>query len=232
MFQTPDTGESGCVYAVGGFPKDVSGNRWVLENSMYALDMPGEWYADPKTAALFYIPFADETMSTTVAVLPTLSTMLSIVGTSELPILDVVIESITFENFDIDTYAIGEGFAHTGAIVIANASNITLVDVTVQDGGVHAIQIGSGAYNVTVHSCNITDIGGHGIYMVAENTAGNITIANTSVTGIGQVYFDQPTGIMVNGASATVTNCYVADSPYAGIQVSYCCCCTSSITMC
>ena len=66
-----------------------------LSNALPLLDMPGEWYYDMRNRRLYYMPRKGETLSTAVAEVPVLETLVRQVGTRETPV-----EGISFRNVD------------------------------------------------------------------------------------------------------------------------------------
>ena len=67
-----------------------------LTNAYEFLDSPGEWYLDPGTGVLYYIPRAGQNMATVSAELPALQSLLSIGGTYAAPAHHITFSGITF----------------------------------------------------------------------------------------------------------------------------------------
>ncbi len=66
-----------------------------LSNALPLLDTPGEWYYDIRNSRLYYMPRKGETLSTAVAEVPVLETLVRQVGTRETPV-----DGISFRNVD------------------------------------------------------------------------------------------------------------------------------------
>ncbi|WP_407705779.1 RICIN domain-containing protein [Streptomyces niveiscabiei] len=67
-----------------------------LANAYEFLDSPGEWYVDPGTGSLYYIPLAGQNMSTARVELPVLQSLLNVGGTYDAPAHDITFSGITF----------------------------------------------------------------------------------------------------------------------------------------
>ena len=67
-----------------------------LENAREFLDAPGEWYLDPGTGVLSYIPLAGQNMSSADVELPLLQSLVDIGGTYDAPAHDVTLSGVTF----------------------------------------------------------------------------------------------------------------------------------------
>jgi hypothetical protein len=67
-----------------------------LTNAYEFLDSPGEWYLDPATGALSYIPLSGQNMTSTSVELPTLQSLVQVGGTYDAPAHDITFSGITF----------------------------------------------------------------------------------------------------------------------------------------
>jgi hypothetical protein len=67
-----------------------------LTNAYEFLDAPGEWYLDPGTGALSYVPLSGQSMSTARVELPTLPALVGIGGTYDAPAHHLTFSGITF----------------------------------------------------------------------------------------------------------------------------------------
>ncbi|TDB75537.1 right-handed parallel beta-helix repeat-containing protein [Micromonospora sp. KC723] len=67
-----------------------------LTNAYEFLDAPGEWYLNPGTGVLFYIPLAGQNMSNVSVELPTQQSLVSIGGTYDAPAHHITLSGITF----------------------------------------------------------------------------------------------------------------------------------------
>jgi hypothetical protein len=67
-----------------------------LANAYEFLDAPGEWYINPSTGVLSYIPLAGQSMSTVSVELPVLQSLVNIGGTYDAPAHHITFSGITF----------------------------------------------------------------------------------------------------------------------------------------
>ncbi|GAA1631467.1 RICIN domain-containing protein [Nonomuraea maheshkhaliensis] len=67
-----------------------------LVNAYEFLDSPGEWYLDPATGALSYIPLAGQSMADVSVELPVLQSLVQVGGTYDAPAHHITFSGITF----------------------------------------------------------------------------------------------------------------------------------------
>ena len=67
-----------------------------LANAYEFLDTPGEWYVNPGTGTLYYIPLPGQNMSTVSVELPVLQSLVNVGGTYDAPAHDITFSGITF----------------------------------------------------------------------------------------------------------------------------------------
>ncbi|SCL59575.1 Ricin-type beta-trefoil lectin domain-containing protein [Micromonospora eburnea] len=88
-----------------------------LANAYEFLDSPGEWYLDPGTGVLSYIPLAGQNMATTSVELPVLPSLVNVGGTYDAPAHHISFSGITFTGTSWLGPSSNQGFAdqQTGA---------------------------------------------------------------------------------------------------------------------
>ncbi|MEV0157318.1 ricin-type beta-trefoil lectin domain protein [Micromonospora sp. NPDC050686] len=93
-----------------------------LTNAYEFLDAPGEWYLDPGTGALSYIPLAGQNMSNVRVELPTLQSLIQIGGTYDAPAHHVTLTGITFTGTSWLGASSNQGYVdqQTGAYIYGN----------------------------------------------------------------------------------------------------------------
>lgn len=69
-----------------------------LTNSKELLDTPGEWYHDIRRHLLYYMPRKGEDMNTAETIVPTLETVVEVIGTAEHPVRNVSFRGVTFSH--------------------------------------------------------------------------------------------------------------------------------------
>jgi len=67
-----------------------------LTNALELLDEPGEWYNDINTHKLYYYPLAGEKIMQAEAIVPALETLVSVKGTSDRPVENIIFSNINF----------------------------------------------------------------------------------------------------------------------------------------
>ncbi|WP_240809538.1 RICIN domain-containing protein, partial [Microbispora catharanthi] len=93
-----------------------------LENAYEFLDAPGEWYINPGTGVLSYIPLAGQNMSSTSVELPVLQSLVNVGGTYDAPAHHITFKGITFTGTSWLGPSSNQGFAdqQTGAYIAGN----------------------------------------------------------------------------------------------------------------
>lgn len=161
------------------------------ENAYEFLDQAGEWYLDPSTKILYYIPLAGEDMSTVDVELPILETLVDVSGDATTPVSYVTFDGLTF------AYA---------TWLAPNSSDGYVCD----QSGFHLTGTGHSA-NVIGHDPNTTRTPGNLRFSYAQN----ITFENNTVTHMGAVGLDFDTGSQSN----VISNNTLTDISSTGVQL-------------
>ena len=69
-----------------------------LTNALELLDVPGEWYHDINTHKLYYYPLAGEKMQQAETIVPVLETLVTVGGTPDRPVENIVFKNINFNH--------------------------------------------------------------------------------------------------------------------------------------
>ena len=95
-----------------------------LENAYEFLDSPGEWYLNPGTGALSYIPLSGQNMSSVDVELPVLQSLVDVGGTYDAPAHNISFSGITFTGTSWLGPSSNQGYAdqQTGAYIAGNWS--------------------------------------------------------------------------------------------------------------
>jgi hypothetical protein len=90
-----------------------------LTNAYEFLDTPGEWYLDPSTGALSYIPLAGQSMASARVELPVLQSLVQVGGTYDAPAHHLTFSGITFTGTSWLGPSSNQGYAdqQTGAYI-------------------------------------------------------------------------------------------------------------------
>ena len=78
--------------------KETGNSAFYLTNAIQFLDEPGEWYLDAAKKKLYYWPRSGEKLATAKVVAPFTETLLSIEGTIDNPVKNIVVEGISFQH--------------------------------------------------------------------------------------------------------------------------------------
>ncbi|MEE6262761.1 ricin-type beta-trefoil lectin domain protein [Plantactinospora sonchi] len=95
-----------------------------LNNAYEFLDAPGEWYLDPASGALSYIPLSGQNMSTVSVELPTLQSLVQVGGSYDAPAHHMTFSGITFTGTSWLGPSSNQGYVdqQTGAYIAGNWS--------------------------------------------------------------------------------------------------------------
>ncbi len=214
---------------VGMEINEVSRIACHFENSKAFLDTYGEWYYDDTEKVIYYLPFDFESLDNTTVRLPKTELLISSVGLLSKKIENVVIEGVNFKytantcvdgniggqgnaNANINTMRVNGGFGHSrpvAALYFENVSNVKLSGNIFECIGGGAIDILSGANDVSIEKNLFNAIGGNGVLAGTLNFDINIMI-----TADTRVY---------NNRINTVSNYFndIGWQEYGGVAVIY-----------
>ncbi len=78
--------------------KETGNSAFYLNNGIQFLDEPGEWYLDNAKHKIYYWPRSNENLTAAKAVAPFTETLISVEGTIDVPVKNLVIEGISFQH--------------------------------------------------------------------------------------------------------------------------------------
>lgn len=222
MFQEP---ANTAVGTYGVTPQNTpGGGRYVLENSLDFLDAPGEWYASSINVGgqVYYQPYPDEDITTTVATMSALPSLLNIQGNNASdPIINFTLSNIEVRNWGewSENARKGADPAIFGAIIIDNADSLLIQNITIHSGVTNGIQYNNNVRNLILDHLTVYDVGGSGIGALYNNNenATNIMISNSTVYNVGNVYVVQPSGIALGGKNVSCLHNQIYNVGYSGI---------------
>jgi hypothetical protein len=143
------------------------------ENAYEFLDEAGEWYLDPTTKTLYYIPLADEDMTTAEVELPVLEKLIDAEGSIDTPVSFINFKNLSFmyatwygpnttDGYALDQsgfHLVGTGYEPNsyghypnsvgtpGNLNFLYAQNITFENNTFAHMGAIALEFGTGSQN-------------------------------------------------------------------------------------
>lgn len=78
--------------------KETGNSAFYLTNALQFLDEPGEWFLDAANHKIYYWPRSNENLATAKVVAPFTETLISIEGTIDNPVKNLVIDGISFQH--------------------------------------------------------------------------------------------------------------------------------------
>jgi hypothetical protein len=212
--------------------------RYYVENSLEALDAPGEWFADCAKGLLYYRPMPGERLESAEVVAPALTSSLIVVDGDPLKgafVDGLHFSGLSFQHADANLapdYPHSVQGAHTqrGAIFAKGmrASRIERCEFTRL--GEHAVSLREGCASNVVRQCHMHDLGGGGVYLSegaptskseAYLTAHNVIDSNFIHDG-GKIY-RAGCGVFLGGSASynAVTHNEICDLSWMGVHLGW-----------
>lgn len=205
--------------------------RFKIENCRAALDAPGEWWFDSKAREILYLPRPGETADTVRAEVPVLERWVSIEGTPEKPVTDIVFSNLTFAcagHRMPEMLFVGQStFNVGGSIEARNARRVHFRDCRFKATSRNAIWFCDGTREGSVVGCTFTDLGAGGVRIgqpylskprPRETLAGLVTVED-SVFAQGGRIFPEGTAVDIdNAVDCRVVHNEILDFFYTGIH--------------
>jgi hypothetical protein len=202
--------------------------RYWIENAPDALDEPGEWYLDTKTATLSYWPVPGDNLSRDEAIAATLPQLVRIDGAR-----DIVLRGLDFRHSEWTLPALGFAGSQAAidapsAIEATRAENVTIEHCMFSQMGGYAVWFGRGSKHNRITANEIYDMGGGGIKVgetvqrpdEADQNFENV-VSDNDIHDLGLVY-PAAVGIWVGQSSRnTVSHNHVHDLFYTAISVGW-----------
>ncbi len=179
-----------------------------VENVFEELDAPGEWYLDRHENVLYFYPPEDLDLESALVEVPSLKTLLEIVGTQRQPVRDVRIDGIRF--------------AHTSSSFLEEYDIPSLSDWAIHRGGTVFLQ---GTRDCCISNCFFDAIGGNAVFANNHNRGLDIRDSLFSNLGDSAVCLVGSLGTTVGSQrnfpyECRVHNNVVHDIGYFGKQVA------------
>jgi len=212
--------------------------RYYVENSLEALDAPGEWYADHDNGLLFYYPIRGEKMSRVEVVVPKLvSSLVTVAGDWEKNacVERLTFRGLSFQHADADLspdYPHSVQGAHTqrGAIFAKGLRLSVIEDCEFTRLGEHGVSLREGCLSNVVRRCRFHDLGGGGVYLSegapAKTSAGYQTAYNTVDNNFihdgGHIY-RAACGVFMGGSASynAITHNEICDLSWMGVHLGW-----------
>jgi len=202
--------------------------RYWIENTPDALDQPGEWYLDTKTATLYYWPVPGDNLTRDEAIAPDLSQLLRIEGARK-----IVLRGLDFRHSEwalpVGGYAATQAAIEApSALEVTGAQNVSIEHCMFSQMGGYAIWLGRGSKHNRIAANEIYDMGGGGIKVgetvqrpdESDQNFENV-ISDNNIHDLGKVY-PSAVGIWVGQSSRnTLSHNHVHDVFYTAISVGW-----------
>ncbi|WP_238412776.1 RICIN domain-containing protein [Saccharothrix deserti] len=185
-----------------------------LANAYEFLDAPGEWYLNPGTGALSYIPLAGQNMSTVSVELPVLQSLVDVGGTYDAPAHHISFSGITFTGTSWLGPSSNQGYAdqQTGAYMAGNW-NWPADRLTSCQNGCTQFEAARPHWNQMPAAVQVS-------------AANNITFSESQFVNLGQTAIGigndanaHASGVGLGASNITVTRSEIARSSAGGIVV-------------
>ncbi len=213
----------------------VQNERFWIENSLEALDEPGEWYHDEQTSVLTYWPLSKDNFPNHEFIVPRLITLVSVQGRPEMgmAVRNVSFKGIEFRHADWSMPA--DGFTDTQAAMAAptafeafGAEKLSIDHCTFDQLGGYAIWLHRGSKNDRIVSTKIYDVGGGGIRIgetvniaaPSQQSSGNV-VSDNEMHDLDLVY-PGAIGVWIGQSSGnTISHNHIHDLFYTAISVGW-----------
>ncbi|MEU4449527.1 RICIN domain-containing protein [Actinosynnema sp. NPDC050801] len=185
-----------------------------LANAYEFLDSPGEWYLNPGTGALSYIPLAGQNMSTVSVELPVLQSLVDVGGTYDAPAHHISFSGITFTGTTWLGPSSNQGYAdqQTGAYMAGNW-NWPADRLTSCQNGCTQFEAARPHWNQMPAAVQVS-------------AANNITFSESQFVNLGQTAIGigndanaHASGVGLGASNITVTRSEIARSSAGGVVV-------------
>ncbi len=219
----------------GHFPVSA----WV-ENTLDALDEPGEWVLDSRARRIYLWPGEDEPGQDIVA--PALTELLRVEGAidydgpRDTPVRGLVFRGLTFTQADRYTWErgrVGWGLQHdwemfdrpTAMVRFRGADECAIEHCRFADSGAAAVRLDLHCRNNRVDGNVIERVGGVGVLLAGYGPGTKDVNTANSVTGnhihhIGEMYWHSPAIFAWQSGSNRIANNLIHHTPYSAIAVT------------
>jgi hypothetical protein len=191
-----------------------AGDLYYVEGAFEFLDEPGEWYLDPASGTLYYLPLPGERLETLQAIAPALSQVVRVEGRPEAGkfVGHVILRGLTFSHTE---WCFPTGF-QSGK----NKPNISPEPKAEVGGfgqaavGVPGAVWGEGVRECAFENCRFANLGNYGLELARGCQANRIVRCEFSDLGAGGLKIGE-TSIRDQAAEQTgdneVSNCHIHD---------------------
>jgi parallel beta-helix repeat protein len=210
-----------------GNSQSSAASSYYLENALEVLDNPGEWYLDSKSGKLYYMPLPGENINTIEAIVPRLSRLIDLQGSTE---NRKFIEYLSFKNLTFAhaewyyNYYDASGFGQAaegvpGAIYGQGVRYCTWQNCQIANVSNYGIEFANGCANNSLISCEISDLGA-GAVKITQG-ASSIQVINSHLHNGGKIFHSAVGILIMNAGNNLISRNHIHDFYYTGISVGW-----------
>ncbi|TWU46070.1 hypothetical protein Poly51_54650 [Rubripirellula tenax] len=150
----------------------------MVENIFEELDAPGEWFHDPSTQSLYYMPFAGTDLHSATVDVVRLRHLIEFRGTEEKPVRFIALQGFVIRHaartfMDTSELMLRSDWAiyRGGSIVLTGTEDVQILDTEFDQVGGNAVFVSNYNRRALVKGCHIHDVGASGVCFVGDPDA-------------------------------------------------------------
>jgi len=209
--------------------------QFFIENTADALDQPGEWYLNRKTAVLTYWPKAGEDLTKLEATAPFLQELMLLKGNvaAKKPVHDVALRGLTFSYTDWPLGPDGHTDAQAainsrGNLLAEAARDCAIEDCNFSHLGGYGIELGRGCQRIRVVGNEMMDLASGGIRIGEttirrepfEQNEGQI-VTDNHLHHLGQIHPSAVGVLVLQSGRNRIAHNHIHDLYYTAVSVGW-----------
>ncbi len=150
----------------------------MVENIFEELDAPGEWFHDPKTGTLYYMPEAGTDLAKAKVEVVRLKHLIEFSGTEATPVHDITLRGFLFRHAARTFMETKEPLLRSdwtiyrgGALMLTGTKDIRILDSEFDQLGGNALFVNGYNRGTLIKGCYIHDTGASGVCFVGQASA-------------------------------------------------------------